>query len=433
MNCRNEFKKYIVPSVLAFALSGIYTVVDGFFIGNSLGDPGLAAINLAYPIAALIQALGTGIGLTGAIRFSIFKAQGKKKEERQYFSSTILLLAITSVIVTGVFFIQAVPVLRLLGANGDILKMANEYVVVIAIGTVFQMYATGLIPFIRNLGGATYAMVAMIAGFITNTILDYLFVLVLNWGMAGAAWATVIGQGVTMFFTIGYLLRKKPGFELPNIKELPKLFGSILKMALSPFGLTYTHMLTLIPMNRFLLIYGGEKAIAIYACITYITAIIYLLLQGVGDGSQPLFSKYYGTAEVAGLKATRLMAYKTAGAIAILCMVVFFFARKNVGFLFGASETVNQELALILPLYLASLFFLSFTRVTTSFFQSTEQSGFSYLLVYAEPILLLLTLMVLPRFMGLNGVWLAVPLAQLLTWIIALLAKRKVDRRVLST
>ena len=348
-------------------------------------------------------------------------------------SSTILLLAITSVIVTGVFFIQAVPVLRLLGANGDILKMANEYVVVIAIGTVFQMYATGLIPFIRNLGGATYAMVAMIAGFITNTILDYLFVLVLNWGMAGAAWATVIGQGVTMFFTIGYLLRKKPGFELPNIKELPKLFGSILKMALSPFGLTYTHMLTLIPMNRFLLIYGGEKAIAIYACITYITAIIYLLLQGVGDGSQPLFSKYYGTAEVAGLKATRLMAYKTAGAIAILCMVVFFFARKNVGFLFGASETVNQELALILPLYLASLFFLSFTRVTTSFFQSTEQSGFSYLLVYAEPILLLLTLMVLPRFMGLNGVWLAVPLAQLLTWIIALLAKRKVDRRVLST
>ena len=327
MNRNNEFMKYIIPSVLAFALSGIYTVVDGFFIGNSLGDAGLAAINLAYPIAALIQALGTGIGLTGAIRFGILKAQGREKEERQYFSSTILLLAVTSVIVTLVFLILAVPVLRLLGANGDILRLANEYIVVIALGTVFQMYATGLMPFIRNLGGATFAMIAMIAGFVTNTILDYLFVMVFSWGMAGAAWATIIGQGVTMFFTIGYLLRKKPGFKMPLIRELPKLFGSNLKMALSPFGLTYTHMLTLIPMNRFLLMYGGEKAVAIYACITYITAIIYLLLQGVGDGSQPLFSRYYGTSEVERLRKTRLMAYKTAGVIAILCMVSFFFVR----------------------------------------------------------------------------------------------------------
>lgn len=433
MNRRNEFMKYIIPSVLAFALSGIYTVVDGFFIGNSLGDSGLAAINLAYPIAALIQALGTGIGLTGAIRFSILKAQGKKKEERQYFSSTLLLLAVASVIITGVFLILSVPILRLLGANGDILKMTNEYVIVIAIGTVFQMYATGLMPFIRNLGGATFAMIAMIAGFATNTILDYLFVLVLNRGMAGAAWATIIGQGVTMLFTIGYLLRKKPSFKMPAIRELPKQFGDIMKKALSPFGLTYTHMLTLIPMNRFLLMYGGEKAVAIYACITYITAIIYLLLQGVGDGSQPLFSRYFGKSEVAGLKDTRLMAYKTAGVIATLCMVGFFFARKNVGILFGASESVNQELALILPLYLASLIFLSITRVTTSFFQATEQSAFSYLLVYAEPVLLLIILMVLPKFMGLNGVWIASPLAQLLTWIVALLAKRKVDKRVLST
>lgn len=127
------------------------------------------------------------------------------------------------------------------------------------------------------------------------------------------------------------------------------------------------------------------------------------------------------------------MAYKTAGIVALLCIVGFFFTCKNLGLLFGASESVNQELALILPLYLASLFFLSFTRFTTSFCQSTEQSGFSYLLVYAEPILLLITLMVLPSFMGLSGVWLAVPLAQTLTFIIALLAKRNVDNRVLTT
>lgn len=245
MNRRNEFFKYVAPSMLSFALFGIYTVVDGFFIGNRLGDAGFAAINLAFPVAALIQALGTGIGLTGAIRFSILNAQGKKKEERQYFSSTILLLALMSIIVTGLFFILSIPVLRLLGANGDILKMANEYAVVIAIGAVFQMHATGLVPFIRNLGGATFAMVAMITGFATNTFLDYLFVLILDWGMTGAAWATIIGQGVTMLFAITFLRRKKLGFEFPNIGELLKLFGDILKKALSLFDLTYTHMLTI--------------------------------------------------------------------------------------------------------------------------------------------------------------------------------------------
>ncbi len=433
MNLRKEFIKYIVPSVLAFALSGVYTVVDGFFVGNSLGDAGLAAINLAYPIAALIQALGTGIGLAGAIRCTILKAQEKKIEERQHFSSTILLLGITSLIVTGVFLILTVPILQLLGASGDTLKMANQYAVVITIGAVFQIYATGLVPFIRNLGGTTFAMISMMAGFVTNTILDYLFVWVFNWGMSGAAWATIIGQGMTMFFTIGYLLRKKVRFLLRQIRELSGLFGGILKVALSPFGLTYSPIITMILMNRFLLIYGGEQSVATYACIAYITAIVYLLLQGVSDGSQPLISRYYGATELAGLKDTRSMAYITAGAVAFLCMAGLFLARKGVGILFGASEAVNQDVALILPFYLASLLFLSFVRVTTSFFYATEQSGFSYLLVYAEPVLLLIVLMVLPPLVGLNGVWLAVPFAQSLTWLVALIAKRNTDKKLLLT
>lgn len=430
MNQRKEFLSYIIPSVLAFALSGVYTVVDGLFVGQSLGDAGLAAINLAYPITALIQALGTGIGLAGAIRCTILNAQNKIEEEKQYFSSTILILAVTSIIVTGVFFALAVPTLRLLGVSGDILKMANEYVVVIAIGTVFQMFATGLVPFIRNLGGATFAMASMIAGFITNTILDYLFVLILGLGIAGAAWATIIGQGVTMLFAIGYLLRKRVGFSSRKVRELPMLFVDILKVALPPFGLTYSPYITMILMNRFSLVYGGDKAVATYACVSYITAIVYLLLQGVGDGSQPLISRYYGATETANLKDTRSMAYISAGVVALICMAGLFLARYRVGILFGSSEMVNQDVASILPFYLTSMLFLSFVRVTTSFFYATEQSGFSYLLVYAEPVLLLVGLTAMPPLMGINGVWLAVPFAQLLTWLIALIARRKVDRRI---
>lgn len=288
------FFSYVIPYVLAFILSGVYNIVDGLFIGRSLGDIGLAAIALGFPIAAFIQAVGTGIGLSGGIHFTIFGAQNDERKQQNCFSSTTWLLLLLSVLLTAVFFFFAEPILCLLGAKGEVLAMAAEYVHVIALGAVFQLLATGFVPFIRNMGGATVAMVAMILGFVTNIVLEYAFVWVLPWGMAGVEWATIIGQAVTMIAVILFFARKKCRIGLIPLSELPSLLGAVLKVSLSPFGLTYSSTITLLLMNRFLLIYGNEQSVAIYSCISYITAIIYLLLQGVGYGCQPLISLYYG-------------------------------------------------------------------------------------------------------------------------------------------
>ena len=192
------FFSYVIPSVLAFALSGVYTIVDGFFIGQSLGDMGLTAITLAYPVSALIGAIGTGLGLAGAIRFTILSAQGEEEQTRECFSGTTLLILLAGVLLTALLFGLAAPIQRLLGAGGDTLTLCVEYARVIALGAIFQLLATGFVPFIRNMGGASFAMVSMILGFLTNIALDYTFVWVLSWGMAGAALATIIGQAVTM-------------------------------------------------------------------------------------------------------------------------------------------------------------------------------------------------------------------------------------------
>ena len=231
MNYR-VFFKYVLPSVFAFALSGVYTVVDGLFVGHELGDVGLATINLSYPIAAFIQAVGTGIGLAGAIQFTIFKARGEREKEKGYFCGTIFLLLVTSVVLTSVFLLFANPLLRLLGAESNILNLANEYVKVIALGAVFQVFSTGLIPFIRNMGGATFAMLVMVAGFLTNIVLDYLFIWVYGWGLTGAAAATIIGQCVTMVGAIYFLFRKKAALVILPVKNMFKVFGDITKIAL---------------------------------------------------------------------------------------------------------------------------------------------------------------------------------------------------------
>ncbi len=417
------FFSYVIPSVLAFALSGVYTIVDGFFIGQSLGDMGLAAITIGYPISALIGAVGSGIGLSGAIRYTILNAQADKEKGQKCFSGTALLMVCVSVLLTALLYGLAEPLLYLLGARGEVLALSAEYARVIALGTIFQLSATGFVPFIRNMGGSSYAMIAMILGFVTNIVLDYTLVWVVNWGMMGAALATIIGQAVTMVLSVVFFLVKKCRFHLPAPRELFVLWGGILKVALSPFGLTFSPTITMLLMNRFLLLYGNEQSVAVYGCIGYIVSIIYLLLQGVGDGSQPLVSRYYGEGDKTAVARTRNLAYETAAVITVACMIGVFLARRQIGVLFGASAAANADVARYLPYFLATLLFLAFVRITTSYFYATEETVLSYILVYAEPVCTFLLLLILPVFAGLSGVWLAVPLAQIVTFGIGLAEK----------
>lgn len=311
-----NFFRFVIPSVLAFALSGVYTIVDGFFIGQSLGDIGLASIVLDYPIAAIIQALGTGIGLSGAIQYTIMQAR-ECEEKRTCLGGTTLLMLLASGLITVLLLVFLYPLLHLLGAEREILRLTASYIRVIAVGTVFQLLATGFVPFIRNMGGAVFAMTAMIAGFLSNVFLDYLFVP--KWGMAGAAWATVIGQAVTMLLAVGFFIKKKIGFALPHLSAILGFFGSVGKVAAAPFGLTISPTITIILMNRFLLLHGNEQDVAAYSCISYVVCIAYLLLQGVGDGCQPLVSRYYGENDMMAVMGIRKLAYKTAFAISA-CM-----------------------------------------------------------------------------------------------------------------
>lgn len=425
-----KFFAYVVPSVLAFALSGVYSIVDGFFIGRSLGDIGLASSALAYPACAFVQAVGTGIGLSGAIHFAIGKAQGKKEEEQTCFSSSTWLMLLVSILLTVLFYTCASPLMRLLGAGNETLVLSVEYVQVIALGTVFQLMTTGFVPFVRNLGGATFSMFSMMLGFFTNIVLDYLLVWVFHWGMAGAAWATVIGQAMTLIAAVIFFVVKKQTVSFPPIKRMFSLWKKILKLSISPFGLTFSQTITLLLMNRFLLIHGNEQAVAVFGCIDYIITIIYLLLQGVGDGCQPLISSYYGEERYTDVKTVRRTAYITAAILAGACMTAVFAVRTKIGVLFGASDMTNLDVAKYLPYFLAAMLFLSVVRVTTSCFYATEKAGFSYLLVYAEPVCTLLLLICLPFAFQLNGVWAAVPVSQTVTFVIALAAKNHVDKQM---
>lgn len=189
---------------------GVYTIVDGLLLCKKQHRRrvGLSAVNIAYPIVAVIQAVGAGIGMGGAIYYSICKAKKNENGAREFTAGAMWSLIISSVLLTvSVFFLNGF-ILSLLGAERKALDLGEEYIAVIALGAALQVIGTGLTPFIRNHGGSLYAAISMISGFVTNIILDYLFVWVLDQGVSVAAWATVIGQVVTMLFALFYLLRK---------------------------------------------------------------------------------------------------------------------------------------------------------------------------------------------------------------------------------
>lgn len=429
-----QFFKYVIPSVLSFALSGVYTIVDGFFVGNSIGDLGLSAVNIAYPIVAVIQALGTGIGMGGAIYYSINKAEKKEAQAREYTAGSMWLLILSSVILTIAIFLLNSPLLRLLGAGGEMLALGEEYIAVIAVGAALQVIGTGLVPFIRNHGGAFYAMVSMIAGFVTNILLDYLFVWVMGQGVAGAAWATVIGQGVTMVVALIYLLEKKQFTLAIPFSRMGKVAADAIKIGIAPFGLAMSPNISLIIINRFSVSYGGDPAIATYACIAYVICIIYLILQGVGDGCQPLLSHDYGERNWGNLKSIRRLAYGFAFALSVIGCIILYLTKGSLGVLFGASGEVNLEIARIMPIFLVSVPFVAILRITTASFYATEKSAYSYVLTFIEPIFMLVLMLILPPLLGGQVmIWWSTVWARILAAVLALLLKQRVDRREIAS
>ena len=423
------FFKYVIPSIFSFALSGVYAIVDGFFVGNSIGDIGISAINVAYPVSAVLQALGTGLGMGGAVYYAINKAEKNETQARKFVAGAMWLLIITSVILTIITFVWTTPLLRLLGAEGELLSLGEEYIAIIAWGAGLQIIGTGMIPFIRNHGGSFYAMMSMVAGFITNIILDYLFVWVFHQGVAGAAIATVIGQGVTFLTALIYMLKYKQFTLSIPLSDIASVSKNIIKIGIAPFGLAMTPNISLIIINRFSILYGGEKAVAVYSCIAYIISIVYLIFQGVGDGSQPIFSKYYGEGNFSSLREIRKLAYGFGIMLSLVSCIIMYIARNDIGVLFGVSTEVNIEVGQIIPIFLISVPFVAVTRITTASFYATEENLFSYVLTYIEPLFMLV---LPPLFGGQVMIWWSTVFARILSALLSLVLKSRVDRKKLA-
>lgn len=423
----------MLPAVLAFAFSGVYAIVDGFFVGQYIGDSGLAGINIAYPMTALLQAVGTGIGMGGSIHMSISLGRGEDDQRQRFLGTTVSMLFLATIVLFLILWPLHPHLLRLFGATGAVYDCGLDYIRMIILGTAFQVFSTGLAPVFRNLNRSLFAMCAMMAGFITNIVLDAVMISVWDMGMIGAGLATILGQGVTAILCLIMLIVTE--HDIPRKLLIPQgwAVSRIITTGISPFGLTMSPNLVIMLVNLAAVRHGGELAVAAYAVVSYVAVVIQLILQGVGDGSQPTMSLYFGERRIKDLHFIRKLAYGIGLGLSIGFSLLTVFRRAWFPAIFGSSPEAASMVGHVLCIIAIGYPAIAIVRVTIAYFYSINLDRFAYVMVYGESIIMAITLLILPHFFGLEGVWIATPAVQILMACTALvfryLAYKKVPKQ----
>ncbi len=424
-----SFFKYVIPAIISTFLGGLYVIVDGYFVGNTLGDTGLASINIVYPIGTILIAIGTMIGMGGSVIMSIHIGAGDIEKSSDVKVNTFLTLFIASVLTTIILFLLKDKLIYLLGARGNVFKEANAYATIIVLGGSCQIISIGCMPIVRNQGKTIHAMAFSCSGLITNIILDYLFMMVFHWGMAGAALATIIAEGIVGALGVYYLfIRKKSRTRISVKKFNLKTTIRTLFIGLSPFGLVMSPSLIVIITNLQCLKYGGEIAVSAYSVANYIYGSTLLFFEGIAEGCQPMISFFKGAGENKLMKRVFKKGIISALILSALFIAVVLIFKNDMGLVFGASTEANNIITFALPIIAVAFLMQSTVRLGTAYFYSSGNGIFSTFLTYIDPLFISpLCILILPIFFGLNGIWFAIPAAQIILLILFLLLFYKTD------
>ena len=406
-----------IPTVFSLLMSGLYGVMDGLFVGRAVGDAGLAAINIAWPIAAVITAVGIGIGSGGSVLYSNSNGKGEQERGEVVYHQTITLLFAAAMVLLIVLGFTYPAILSALGAKGDVYQKAVEYIQIIIFGAVFQVMGTGFIPMLRNRNLAFQAMVSMAAGMGVNGVLNYLLLFVVKIGIRGAAVGTIAAQFVVLVIS-SYLIYGRQKVHLKVVWQ-HKMIGEILKIGISAFGLSLAPSIVLLFTNLQCLKYGGDAAVACYAVISYIVFPVQSMLMGIGDGTQPLMSFYSGAKKMEELRFVKKIASIAVVGMGAVFFVIVILVSKYIPDVFGMQMESQAYFGTGMAVSAVSFLFTGLAKFHISYLNATLQVKKAMQLIYGETIVVApFLIFLLPYVFKINGIWLSLPGTQLIMLLI---------------
>lgn len=405
-----------MPAVVAQLINVIYNMVDRIYIGHiaGVGAQALTGLGLSLPIILLIQAFSAMAGMGGAPRASIQLGKGDREAAEKILGNSVTMLIVFSVVLTISFYFVKTPLLYLFGAGDETIVYAEDYLNIYLIGTVFVMCYQGLNMFISCQGYAKFAMVSVLIGAVLNIILDPVFIFAFGMGIKGAAVATILSQGVSAVWIVWFLFSKRTGLRIrrKNLRPKWRVIGGIVALGISPFVMQSTESLINIVLNRGLKYYGGDLYVGALTILQSVMQLIVIPAQGFSQGAQPIISYNYGAQKLERVRKTFQIALSTIwGFSFIFTGIVMLFPRAFAGLF--TSDTKLLELASSkMPLFLAGLLVFGVQMTCQSTFMGLGKAKISLFIALWRKVILLIPLaVVLPKFLGVDGIYWAEPLA----------------------
>jgi len=422
--------KYAVPSVISLLVNSLYNIVDQIFIGQGVGYLGNAATNVIFPITVIVLAFALLIGDGAAAYLSLKLGEGEKDNARRGVGNALTLLIAFGILflILGILFLE--PLCHLFGATENSLPYAMDYGRIIVLGLPFVMVGTGLNSCIRAEGSPKVAMLSMILGAVTNTVLDPIFIFVFNWGVEGAAWATIIGQIVTFVISTSYLgklktLRLTRNDLKPDFKTSKTLMGYGISSFITQIAVT----LSILVANNMLVaygsasVYGPDIPLAAFGIVMKVNQILMSFMIGFGIGAQPIIGFNYGAKNYGRVRQAYLISVVCATAVAAAGFILFQFFPQSIINLFGSEDGLYNGFAQSsFRIFLLLCILNGFQMVTGIFFQALGKPVKSAAISLSRQIIILVpAMLILPRFLGVEGVLWAGPAADGIAFIIALI------------
>lgn len=411
--------QYSVPAIIAMIVSAIYNIVDRIFIAQYAGENALAGLTVTFPMMMLIIAFASLIGSGSASVMAIKLGKNDKEGASQTFGNSLTLGAI----ITAIFMIVCYPnlksLLTFLGSNSSLLPYATDYMNIILVGFIFQIVSFVLSSSVRIEGHPMLSMVPMLVGAITNIILDFVFIGVFNWGVQGAAIATVTGQFLGFLVLLNFYLKGKS--TLPITKEIfiPKFdeIKLIVSVGFTSFLSTIGASVASVFLNRSLIAYGGNAAITAMGAISSLSTLFIMPMIGIQQGMQPIVGYNHGSRLKKRVNKTLKLSLLASSAFALLVFSILQLFPETFMSMFLSKDSTTMPLAITgLRYTIFMLPVLSISFIGTSYFQSIAKSKEAIILGSLRQFILLIPLViVLPKMFGLTGVWLSTPVADAFT------------------
>ena len=420
---------YGVPAIVGTMVNALYSVVDRIFIGQGVSEFAITGLALTFPILIFIQAFGMLIGVGASSRVSILLGENKHDQAERILSNALLLTLVTQVLTLVPVMIWLDDILRALGANDRTLPFAYDYLKIMIPGNIFSTLCFSFNAIMRASGYPYKAMVTMLIGAGLNTLLDALFIYGFDWGIEGAAWATVIAMAVSSAFVMQHFLSSKSEvqFRRRNMRLSSEQILAILSIGMSPFFLQLLSSGIAFLINSTLARYAenslmADRAVGAYGIINSAALVGFMFMLGIAQGMQPIVGYNYGARAMDRVRQAFKICSSTNFGIGAFVTVVAVVAPGLIASLFTSSPEMIEASVHALRLCLYGFAFVGFQVTATQFFQSIGFGGKALLLSLSRQILFLLpALFLFPLLWGSTGVWLAMPFSDIAAGVLGMI------------